>query len=243
MRTLVIGDIHGAYKALIDALERANVTDSDTLIFLGDYVDGWSEAYEVINFLMALEQQQSCIFIKGNHDMWLEAWLRDGAAEDVWLFNGGEATVDSYKRYHKENYLKHLHFIQRMRDYHVDENKNLFIHAGFTSLQGPQAEKYASNYSWDRTLWEMVCALDPTLEKDSVFYPRRLKRFTEIFIGHTPTIHYGSATPMHKANLWNVDTGAAFDGKITVMDIATKAFWQSEGVRTYYPNEVGRNKD
>ena len=34
-RTLVIGDIHGGLKALIQTLDRANVTQNDTLIFLG----------------------------------------------------------------------------------------------------------------------------------------------------------------------------------------------------------------
>lgn len=49
-RTLVIGDIHGGFKALKQVLERALVSTSDTLIFLGDYVDGWSESPEVIDF-------------------------------------------------------------------------------------------------------------------------------------------------------------------------------------------------
>ena len=33
MRTLVIGDIHGGYRALLQVLERANVTATDQLIF------------------------------------------------------------------------------------------------------------------------------------------------------------------------------------------------------------------
>jgi serine/threonine protein phosphatase 1 len=41
MRTLVIGDIHGGLRAL-HQIKRAKVTKEDTLIFLGDYVDGWS---------------------------------------------------------------------------------------------------------------------------------------------------------------------------------------------------------
>jgi serine/threonine protein phosphatase 1 len=40
MRTLVIGDIHGGLRALHQIIERAHVTPQDTLIFLGDYVDG-----------------------------------------------------------------------------------------------------------------------------------------------------------------------------------------------------------
>ena len=63
-RTLVIGDIHGGLRALIQVLEKANVTQNDTLIFLGDYVDGWSESPQVIDFLIGLSQKQNCIFIE-----------------------------------------------------------------------------------------------------------------------------------------------------------------------------------
>ena len=67
-RTLAIGDIHGGFKAFTQVLERAAVTENDTLIFLGDYVDGWSESSQIIQFLIELAEKQECIFIKGNHD-------------------------------------------------------------------------------------------------------------------------------------------------------------------------------
>ena len=50
-RTLVIGDIHGGLRALHQIMERANVTTKDELIFLGDYVDGWSQSPQVIDYL------------------------------------------------------------------------------------------------------------------------------------------------------------------------------------------------
>ena len=53
-RTLVIGDIHAAKKALVQALERAELQADDELIFLGDYVDAWSEAVETIDFYFGL---------------------------------------------------------------------------------------------------------------------------------------------------------------------------------------------
>jgi serine/threonine protein phosphatase 1 len=71
-RTLVIGDIHGGLKALEQILERASVSVDDTLIFLGDYVDGWSESAQVIEFLIDLKRKNNCVFIKGNHDVWCE---------------------------------------------------------------------------------------------------------------------------------------------------------------------------
>ncbi len=42
MRTFAIGDIHGGLKALIQLLNKLEVKDDDTLIFVGDYVDGVS---------------------------------------------------------------------------------------------------------------------------------------------------------------------------------------------------------
>jgi serine/threonine protein phosphatase 1 len=47
---------------------------------------------------------------------------------------------------------------------------------------------------------------------------------------------------MHGANVWNADTGAAFTGRLSMLDIDTKAFWQSDPLPALYPGEVGRNK-
>jgi serine/threonine protein phosphatase 1 len=76
MRTLVIGDIHGGLRALHQIMERAKVTKEDTLIFLGDYVDGWSQSPQVLDYLIELNTTNNCVFIRGNHDELLLHWLR-----------------------------------------------------------------------------------------------------------------------------------------------------------------------
>jgi len=240
-RTLVVGDIHGGLKALEQVLERANVTDKDKLIFLGDYVDGWSESSQVINALIELSQKQECIFIKGNHDLYCEEWLSFGHKPEMWLLNGGVATMESYADFSDEEIDKHLEFFSQMHNYYTDEQNRLFIHAGYSSMHGPEKEMHSSNYRWDRTLWETAVALDTRIEKSSVQYPKRLLLFSEIFIGHTPTLHLGVSHPLNKANIWNVDTGAAFTGAVSIMDINTKDFWQSEQLPNLYPDEKGRN--
>ena len=75
-KTYVIGDIHGGLKALQQVLEKAAVTHQDTLIFLGDYVDGWSESPAVIDFFIAISQTHNCIFLRGNHDELALHWLQ-----------------------------------------------------------------------------------------------------------------------------------------------------------------------
>ncbi|MES2132152.1 MAG: metallophosphoesterase family protein [Bacteroidota bacterium] len=241
-RTLVIGDIHGGLRALEQVLERATVTKEDRLIFLGDYVDGWSESCQVIEYLMVLEETHDCIFIRGNHDTWCEDWLTRAHVDEIWQRHGGAETIKSYGDYNYLKWDKHEKFFKAMKDYYIDEQNNLLIHAGYSSMHGPSKEVYASNYSWDRTLWEMALTMDKNIPEDSVLYPQRLKLFHKIFIGHTPTINYNEMEPMHAANVWNVDTGAGFSGKLSIMNADTNEFWQSDIVKTLYPNEKGRNK-
>jgi serine/threonine protein phosphatase 1 len=87
----------------------------------------------------------------------------------------------------------------------------------------------------------MALALDKNLTPDSVLYPRRLKLYREIYIGHTPVTQIGENTPIRMASVWNVDTGAAFKGPLTVLDVDTKRYWQSDPLPDLYPNEIGRN--
>ena len=47
---------------------------------------------------------------------------------------------------------------------------------------------------------------------------------------------------MNAINVWNVDTGAAFTGKLSAIDIKTKTIFQSDILKDLYPNELGRNK-
>lgn len=241
-RTFVIGDIHGGLKALQQLMLSLQLQQDDRLIFLGDYVDGWSQSAQVIDYLMALEQQYACIFIKGNHDAWCADWLTGEAPNNTWLQHGGQMTLYSYRDFNEEDKRVHLDFFSRMLNYYTDEQQRLFIHAGFSSMHGPDHEHYASNYSWDRTLWEMALTMDRRIEKDSKLYPRRLLLYREIYIGHTPTLYYDVLVPMQACNVWNLDTGAAFYGRLSAMDIDTKEVYQSDVVRDLYPDEKGRNK-
>lgn len=242
-RTFVIGDIHGAFQALLQVIERAGVKKEDRLIFLGDYVDGWSQSFEVIQYLVELQDKMECIFIKGNHDLWCQQWLEKNIHNETWLFNGGRATFKSYQHKSEADKLNHLRFFQRMLNYYIDDDNRLFIHAGFSSQHGPYKEHYSSNYSWDRTLWEMALCMDKRIKKDSVLYPKRLKLFCEIYIGHTPTLHNDYFEPMHAINVWNIDTGAAFNGRLSMLEVHSKQFWQSDVVQNLYPDETGRNKN
>ncbi len=243
MRVIAIGDIHGGLKALIQVLNKVGVKDEDTLIFVGDYVDGWGESAQVIQFLIALSQNINCVFIKGNHDVWCEDWLRENKVNPTWYMHGGKETMESYEGFSKEMKTEHLNFFENMPLYYIDDEQRLFIHAGFTSMHGVTKEVFKASFYFDRTLWEMALTMDNRIRKDSEFYPNRLKHYKEIYIGHTPTIHFKSEVPMNAINVWNIDTGAAFTGKLSAIDINSKEIFQSDALPSLYPNEKGRNKN
>jgi serine/threonine protein phosphatase 1 len=243
-RKLVIGDIHGGYKALLELIEKAAVTSDDQLIFLGDYVDGWSQSPEVIDYLIALGERQDCIFIRGNHDQLFLDWLETNNKhidEGMWYKHGGKATVDAYKTIPETKKTMHIHFLKNLKNYHIDSNNNLYVHAGFTNMHGVTHEYFEKTLYWDRTLWETVLCMNQDIDEKSMFYPKRLTIYNEIFIGHTPITRIKETTPQKFANVWNVDTGAAFKGPLTIMDANTKEFWQSEPLNLLYPSEIGRN--
>lgn len=241
MRTLVIGDIHGGLRALHQILERAKVTTKDTLIFLGDYVDGWSQSPQVLDFIIDLKTKQNCICIRGNHDDLLLEWLDESKDNLLWYKHGGEATVLAYESVSVETKQKHIEFLRSLENYHLDEQRRLYVHAGFTNVNGVDYEYFPGLFYWDRTLWETALALDKTMATDHIFYPKRFTLYKEIYIGHTPVTRIGENTPVQKANVWNVDTGAAFKGPLTIMDVDTKEFWQSEPLTQLYFDEKGRN--
>jgi len=240
-RTLVIGDIHSGLKALKQVIQKATITENDTLVFLGDYIDGWSEAVETINYLLQLKEHYTCVFLRGNHDQLCYEWLTGASDNPTWFMHGGEATVNSYAKVTEKTKKIHIQFYEALENYYLDSENRLFLHAGFTNLKGIEHEYFKKTFYWDRTLWELALSLNKEMEEGHIYYPKRLTNYFEIYIGHTPVTRIGKTTPQNAANVWNIDTGAAFKGPLTIMDITTKEYWQSEPVYTFYPNEMGRN--
>lgn len=241
-RTLVIGDIHGGFKALQQVLIKAKFdAEKDQLICLGDYVDGWSESAEVVDFLLGIQNKAKfCnngndpIFIRGNHDEWCNEWLQTGVAKRIWLTQGGAATFESYQRTNLHLEDSHKKFFKNLHNYYIDNQNRGFVHAGYQSYDG-LGNDTAANYMWDREIAYML----PMRSSDPI--PRVLRPHEELYIGHTTTLQWKTTDPINlHGKYWNLDTGGGWSGKLTIMDIDTKEYWQSDFVKDLYPEEKGR---
>ena len=86
MRTFVIGDIHGAFKALRQCLERSQFDyRKDKLIVLGDVVDRHDEVNECVEELLKI---RNLIALRGNHDDWFDEFCQTGRHPEDWMYGG-----------------------------------------------------------------------------------------------------------------------------------------------------------
>ena len=66
MSTYVIGDIHGCYDEFRSMLDKIQLSEADTLICLGDYIDRGSQSLEMLEWLE--NKPDNVIALRGNHE-------------------------------------------------------------------------------------------------------------------------------------------------------------------------------
>ena len=183
-RTFVIGDIHGAFRALMQCFEKTGFNyKNDTLICLGDVCDGWSEVNLVIDELLKVSH---LVYILGNHDEWALKWFLHGEAPAIWISQGGDATMNSYKGKIPEN---HIQLLESAKFYY-EENNKLFVHAGFNPAENIEIQG-SEILIWDRNL--VYNAIDAAQEGKE-----KLTSYNEVYVGHTPTINFGYNEPVRR---------------------------------------------
>ena len=231
MKTFVIGDIHGGYRALLQVFDRAQFDyDHDTLIALGDLVDGWPQSKEVMNELLKIKR---LILLLGNHDEWFLTWVDRGCRQDwdmdeAWLNHGRLATLQSYA-YGNGFPPAHRELFRSARLVYRDAANRVFVHAGLDPTV--TLDKQPRNTClWDRELLQQAYKAhqhDPAA---------RLTPYQEIYVGHTTTQNYHSEVPVQFCEVWAMDTGAGWEGRLSMLDVETKELFQSDEVVTLYPD-------
>ena len=230
MKRFVIGDIHGGHKALVQCLERSKFDlAKDFLISLGDICDGWPEVDKVIDELLRV---QNLKVVLGNHDAWTLQWIQDGWEEDIWTSQGGLATMQSYQLDRRHVPESHVHLLQNAVLFIELDNK-LFVHGGINPSLG-MAKQDPELLMWDRDL------LNDAIRISKITSEHRYGKWDDIFVGHTTTEVYQTLKPIHACNVWAVDTGCGWSGKLTIMDIDSHEYWQSDLVPGLYPHIQGR---
>lgn len=233
----MIGDIHGMYCALLQVLERAGFDpELDELISVGDLVDRGPEVREVLEFLEALSHFR---WARGNHDAWALSWIRGDRPDPDWVRNGGLTTMAAleegglsgfYARASAEVEERWRPFFERAKDY-IELDDCLFVHAGLDP-RFPIAAQDEEAWTWDRS-FAYACLRD---FQEGRADAEPVTPYRRVFIGHTACGTPEERRPIFVRGVWLIDQGAGHGNRLTVVDVATDEWWQSERTRDLYPD-------
>lgn len=211
MREIVISDIHGCamtFRALVE--KQVQLTRSDHLYLLGDYIDRGPDSKGVIDYILRLRKegfQVSCL--RGNHeDLMLQA---GGGAQqlELWLYNGGDVCLESYNLMVDASGIPEAHwkFVQNLELYHQTPD-HFLVHAGL-NFEVLNPLKDHQSMMWIRDWYDEV---------DWDWLENRL-----VVHGHTPQQRIQiekSLEHLEEFPIINIDAGCFCYGWLCALDIS-----------------------
>ncbi len=211
-RLFAISDIHGCFNPFYELVVRViDLSKSDQLILLGDYIDRGEQSREVVDFIIDLKKKGfNIIPLMGNHElMLLDSWNDPGALYQ-WYMNSGATTLFSYgiQDIMEMNTL-YIDFFQSLEFYKAIGNF-LFVHAGFNDYEtDPFSDKHTM-------VWE--CSphyINPLLREKTIIHGHRAK-----------TIGFVKKLINEKSSVIPIDTGCVYEkemgyGNLSALEINT----------------------
>jgi serine/threonine protein phosphatase 1 len=202
-----IGDIHGNLshlELLMEKIKPALNPQRDTLVFLGDYIDRGPDPKGVVDFILQLRTElPHVVCLKGNHEALFLDWYLNGRDYDLYLYNGGGATIKSYSQGGELKIPEgHLDFFTSLRLYYETE-QYIFVHAG---LRGgvPLQEQDPHDLVWIRD--------------EFILSPHNFGKV--VVFGHTPLQKVFVAP-----DKIGIDTGAVYGGALTCLELPAQRFY------------------
>lgn len=221
-RIYAVGDIHGRLDLLqklwvMIKTDAAKTSLRNIFIFVGDYVDRGPDSKGVIDFLLALQQDNGVVCLRGNHDQAVLDFVADANFYRSWKLFGASETLLSYgvmaPRFDDRAEFEkartefvancpkaHFEFLQSL-PYCYERGGYFFVHAGIrpgVSL----TEQSPQDMLWIR---------------DEFLFSRA--EFEKVVVyGHTPVEKAGR----HGSRI-SVDTGAYATGRLSAVVLEGQA--------------------
>jgi serine/threonine protein phosphatase 1 len=246
-RTFAIGDIHGDIGALVDLMGRLpELTASDTLVFLGDYVDRGPNSAEVVSYVRELPSKTPAkvVTLRGNHeDGWLRVVDRGWPEFILPAANGCRATLRSFVGEPPvgeddtlaETELRQLFtgsflpedVVAWMRElpYFYEDEFAIYVHAGLP--KGPEGFQHPS---------EVKVKLALLWLRDKEFFKSYEGKL--VVFGHTATKYLppelSSYTPEDPEDIWagpcaiGIDTRCGKGGYLTAIELPALRIYESQ---------------
>lgn len=166
-RIFVIGDVHGCLNSFKHLVAQLNLTYSDHLILLGDYVSKGPNPLGTLEYVIRLQENYQLTALIGNHDLKLLDHLinptSDSTSEIIGLGNSVFTKLQESRKQRLILFLQNLPFYLVLED-------SIFVHAGF--------DFSSSNPFEDKEIMTTIRSFE---------YHKEHALGKRIFHGHVPT--------------------------------------------------------
>jgi len=209
-RKIAIGDIHGCSIALSSLLRAIEPSPQDTIITLGDYVDGGIDSRGVLDLLIDLQDRCRLVTLLGNHEEMMLAARESSSELERWLQFGGQAALASYDNRERLSSVPkdHWQFLERCKLFH-ETKTHFFVHANYEPNK-----ILLKDQDRHRLLWLSLRDFTPG---------PHLSGRTAV-VGHTPQSDF---MILDLGHLICIDTGCWTGGYLTAFDVESGQLWQA----------------
>ncbi|EUC19511.1 UNVERIFIED_ORG: serine/threonine protein phosphatase 1 [Burkholderia sp. CF145] len=241
-RDFVVGDLHGCFAQLRTELEARHFDPQrDRLFAVGDLVDRGPQSDRVLETV----EQFGIKSVKGNHEDVIVRWHAGEEQALSLLGNGADWLLD---RADDRDWVKAIAAYMASLPYliEIETEHGLvgLVHADspvsdwnrlVADIERERADgKTRRKAIWSRTRWKthqphpspsrntLRSLLDKARHsvRGEAHVVGRIENVTAVIVGHTPVTAVTA-----KDNVINIDTGAVYGGKLTIMDLADLPKW------------------
>lgn len=239
----IIGDVHGCARELEKLLGKlgydvktrgprgkrsATVSHKDgrRIVFVGDLVDRGPASMDALRLAMKAEKDGIARCVIGNHDDKFLRWLK---GRDVRMSTSLKTTVDEAKAEKAKFLDKARFYLESLPSHLVLDNGRLVVaHAGLP-------ERYHGIEN--RTSRSLAMYGETTGQTDDLGFPIRLD-WARNYRGAATVVHGHVADRKvgRRNNVWSIDTGCVYGGKLTALRWPEQELVQVKAKRDYFPN-------
>ncbi|CNI21264.1 MULTISPECIES: metallophosphoesterase [Yersinia] len=202
-RIFIVGDIHGCYKKLMNALDSVQFERaSDLVVSVGDLADRGAQNIECYELLNAYWFRA----VRGNHEQ-MALDVLAGGEPDTWIANGGRwfFLLEESQKHQAERLIKRAEELPLVIEVNTDSGKYVIAHADYPADE----YVYGKPVSEQLVVWNRK-RLNAAMKGES----QEIVGADKFIFGHTPLV-----TPSLFKNQLYIDTGAVFGNTLTLIQI------------------------
>ncbi|WP_108449643.1 metallophosphoesterase [Halomonas sp. BN3-1] len=202
-RDFFVGDIHGQYALLMEAMARVEFDKTrDRLFSVGDLIDRGSESLECLS----LAFEPWFFGVRGNHEMLAYDALNEGAGQawDLWQINGGSWV-----------YLHGVHEVRTILNAALEHQP----YAREVEVEGKHIGMVHAEPPHD---WHLLQLEDHSAGLESLVWGRkRIRQMDTTLVANVDAVVVGHTIlkqPETLGNVHYIDTGAFSTGLLTLIE-------------------------